>query len=92
MAEERGILFITDYEMDAEHLKIRHRTSDRNQGGRPPDGRSMPGPVGVRRGQPYVRRRIHTFLMLVGLVSILMLPVDYRGGAAISHPYAISRN
>lgn len=33
-------------------------------------------------------RRVHFLLALVGALSMLLMPVDYRGGAAVSHPHA----
>lgn len=32
--------------------------------------------------------RTHVLLLLAGVLSLLLMPVDYRGGAAVSHPHA----
>ncbi len=34
------------------------------------------------------KRRAYLLMILVGVLSMLLMPIDYRGGAAVSHPHA----
>lgn len=48
----------------------------------------MPGSAPFQR---HTKRPGQVLLLLTGMVSMLMMPVDYRGGADISHPHATAQ-